>query len=420
MFKKFLFFLIIFSIGLGLGNSYFKKSQESQNVYGKNSPEAFVSEVYDKIMDNYWDNISQTQLLESFKLAFDKNGGTSYQSKFGSKDNLIKAVASSAKSMNEEDRNKFISNMTSNVLASLSPLGRSGLYTTKQEEQLKNTVENINPQKDLYKDLGVSKDASGGAIEAEFQKKKEELANDNSPQAQQKLKEIAYAKEVLTQKDTKGRYDQNGVEPTIFTKVFSSTLYLQFKKFSPTSYDEFVKTFESYKDNSSINNLIFDLRGNIGGSIDAAPYFLGHFIGKGQTAFDFYHKGEYLPFKTPTDKAPSITKYKQVVILIDNNTQSSAEIMAATFKKYHVGVLIGTPSKGWGTVERVFSLDNQFDKSTKYSLFLVHSITLREDNLPIEGRGVEPDVNFKNSDWQAQLFSYFRNQELTDAVSSIK
>lgn len=37
------------------------------------------------------------------------------------------------------------------VLASLAPSGRSGLFTQKQETELKNKVENINPEKDLYK-----------------------------------------------------------------------------------------------------------------------------------------------------------------------------------------------------------------------------------------------------------------------------
>ena len=60
---------------------------------------------------------------------------------------------------------------------------------------------------------------------------------------------------------------------------------------------------------------------------------------------------------------------------------------------------------------------NQISKTEKYSLFLVHSITLRDDNQPIEGRGVDPDINIKDTNWQQQLFSYFRNSQLVDAIS---
>lgn len=383
-FRKILIFFIIFSFGLALGSKRLPTSQVIQ--VEKNTPQTFITEVYDKIKENYWDNLSDGQLKELFKQATQSSGGQ----------------------VNKENAAKI----AQTVLASLNPPGRSGLYTAKLEEQLKNTVNNVNPDKDLYKDLGISKEASKAAIEKAFQ--------DKVKAEPEKAKELAYAKDVLSKDDTKARYDANKVEPTLFNKIISpGILYVQFNKFSPTSYDEFIKTFDKYKDDASLTSLIFDLRGNIGGAIDATSYFLGHFIGKNQYAFDFYHKGEYLPIKTPTDKLPSITKYKQVVALIDNQTQSSAEMMAASFKKYHIGLVLGVPTKGWGTVERVFPLDNQFDKDNKYSIFLVHSITLRDDNQPIEGRGVDPDINIKSGNWQQDVFSYFRNQNLIDAISSL-
>lgn len=422
-FKKFIVLVIIFSIGVAAGYGYFSKIQNPKSTdstnYGKNtqyvglSPnKAFVSEIYDKIKENYWENITDTQLLDLFKLSIEKNTGQIQANKFKGKDELLKIV----QNINQKD----LVNIVSSVLASLQPTGRSGLFTEKQEIALKNTVQNVNPEKDLYKDLGLNKGATEDEVQKVFQKQAEELKKQSSPEAKEKLKQLTYAKEVLTEKDTKQRYDQAQIEPTIFTKIVAPGIfYLQFKKFSPTSLDEFQKAFETYKDDTNLYGLILDLRGNIGGAIDATAYFMGYFLGKNQYAFDFYKKGEYLPFKTPTDKLPSISKYKQVVVLIDNNTQSSAEMMAASLKKYHVGVVLGVPTKGWGTVERVFPLDNQISKEEKYSMFLVHSITLRDDNLPIEGRGVKPDINIMDSNWQQQLYSYFRNQELIDAILSI-
>lgn len=420
--SRILIILVIFSLGLGVGSRYLNTTlpQNTQNAE-KNTPKAFVSEIYDKIKENYWDNLSDAQLLDLFKQSFEKNGQAVLSgAKFDNEEKMLKALFEATKGMDDTQRNKFVSQVAGTVLASLNPPGKSGLYTQKLETQLKNTVENINPEKDLYKDLGLSKGASKQEVESAYKIQEEELKKQNTPQAQEKLKQIAYAKEVLTADEKKERYDQKGVEPTIFTKVIGGNiLYLQFKKFSPTSYDEFVKAFESFKDNSNLYGLIFDLRGNIGGAIDATAYFLGHFIGKNAYAYDFYHKGEYQPFKTPTDKLPSVTKYKQVVLLVDNQTQSSAEIMAAAFKKYHIGVVLGVPTKGWGTVEKVFQLDNQFDPNEKYSMFLVHSITLRDDNQPIEGRGVEPDVNIKTAGWEQQLFNYFRNDQLIQSVKAV-
>ena len=407
-------------MGLGFGSKLVSNNKVSTAQIEKNTPKSFISEVYDKIKENYWDNLSDAQLLDLFKLSFEKNGGGVFVAKFDSKDKLLNTISDVTKNMDQDKRNSFVTLLASTVLASLNPVSRSGLFTAKAEEQLKNTVDNINPGKDLYQDLGVEKGASEAAIEQAYQQKSQTLAQDQSPESKEKLKEISYAKDVLSNTDTKLRYDQNQVEPTIFTRVIApATLYLQFKKFSPSSLDEFIKAFDSYQDDGKLTSLIFDLRGNIGGAIDTTAFFLGYFIGKNQYAFDFYHKGEYLPFKTPTEKLPSVSKYKQVIILVDQKTQSSAEMLTASFKKYHVGVVVGTKTKGWGTVEKVFPLSNQINPSEKYSMFLVHSITLRDDNAPIEGRGVEPDVNIENDGWDQQLFLYFRNPQLVEATLKV-
>jgi len=402
--------LVIFLLGVGFGN-FFNGEKSTQEV--RLSPNKdFLNEVYGKVKENYWDNISDPQLIDLFRLASQKEG-LILPARIEGKESLISQI------LNSNPDDKKIANIVGTVLASLQPTGRSGLYTEKQEVALKNTVSNINPEKDLYGDLGVTKGASQEAVEKAFKEKEQNLKADGSPAAQEKLKKITYAKEVLTEDAQKQNYDAGGIEPTIFTEVISpGILYMQFKKFSPTSYEEFIKAFESHKD-TNLNSLIFDLRGNVGGAIDATSYFLGHFLGKDQYAFDFYHKGGYEPFKTPTEKLPTISKFKQVVVLVDQNTQSSAEMMAAALKRYHIGVVVGVPTKGWGTVERVFPLDNQISQDEKYSLFLVHSITLRDDNLPIEGRGVEPNINITSSSWQDQLFSYFRNQVLINTVKDV-
>jgi len=113
-------------------------------------------------------------------------------------------------------------------------------------------------------------------------------------------------------------------------------------------------------------------------------------------------------------------RYKKVIILIDGQVQSSGEVFASVLKKYNVGVLVGAPTKGWGTVEAVFKIGNQVDPENEtYSALLVHSLTLREDNLPIEGKGVDPTISITDPNWQQELYKYYSNQEIVNAVANL-
>ncbi|MEK7203223.1 MAG: S41 family peptidase, partial [Patescibacteria group bacterium] len=220
--------------------------------------------------------------------------------------------------------------------------------------------------------------------------------------------------------ERKQKYDSFGIEPTILYRLIKpNILHLRITRFSPTTLDEFQKATEAVDKGEILDTLILDLRNNIGGAIDAMPYFLGPFIGKDQYAYEYYRQGEREPYKTVVGWLPSLVRYKKVIILIDDKAQSSAELMAASLKKYNVGVTVGVPTKGWGTIERVFELENQISPAEIYSMFLVHTITLRDDGEPIEGRGVEPLINVQDPSWTKELYKYFNSNEIVSVVKQL-
>lgn len=428
--------LLVFTLGIGAHFLYQQTfAPKTVNIETENKYVTFAAEVYDKILENYWDEISEKDLNNLYKLAIEKLTSsplekqpkneqssrlrTEQSSRLRTRQELISLLEKTINGLEEEKRKEFVVNLTSAVLVNLAPNGRSGLYTQKLEQQLKNTVQNIDPAKDLYQDLGLDKGASYSAIEQAYNQKLAQLQKDNTPQAKEKIEQINYSKKVLTDDQAKKLYDEKGIEPTVESRMITSDIaYLRLIKFSPTTHEEFQRAVSSFGGNKP-TALIFDLRSNIGGAIDATPYFLGHFLGKNQYAYEFFKHGDYLPFKTPTDKLPAIANLKQMIILTDNKTQSSAELMAASLKKYKAGLLVGETTKGWGTVERIFPLEHQLDDSEKYSVFLVHSLTLRDDGQPIEGKGVEPNVNIKNTGWEKEFLSYYRYPELAEAVKNL-
>ncbi|RJR24353.1 hypothetical protein C4578_03135 [Candidatus Microgenomates bacterium] len=423
-----LFFLIPLLVISGSVGGYLigNKKIDLKKITAPSSPKekhlAFLSEVYDKIKENYWDSITDEQLANIFVLGTEKLTGQPQSTKPKDKQSLIKMLTKILKDLEGEEKKKqFTVSLADIVLANLQPFGRSRLYSRKEETNLKNTVENRNPEVDQYEVLGVDKDASAKEIAQVFEQKSNEIKKESSPEAELRLSQLNKAFQALADEDNRKNYDQFGIEPTMEHRLVKpSVYYIKIDKFSPTTVQELLKVTEKVDSkDDSLNSLIVDLRDNVGGAIDGLPYFLGPFIGMDQYAYQFYHQGEKEDFKTKIGWLPGLVRYKKVVVLINENTQSSAEVMAATLKKYNAGVLVGKKTKGWGTVEKVFSIDQQIDPLEKYSMFLVHSLTLREDGQPIEGNGVEPVVNIEEKNWERNLNAYFNSPELVSAVREI-
>lgn len=353
----------LFSLGAVSDYFYFNRSQFKGSVAPQQEERdvylGFLSEIYNIIKQNYWDNLSDAQLSSLFKAGAENLVGGSYNLKSNDLEGLKEVYSEILSQFNDAQKKEFSVRLANLVLTSLSPQSRSSLYTQKNEQSLKETIQNINPETNL-------------------------------------------------------------AEPTVFYKLLKPEIfYIYIKIFSPATFSEFQRAANSLGDIESVNTLILDLRQNLGGSIDILPYFLGPFIGQDQFAYEFLHQGERIPFKTKTGWLDSLVRYKQVVILVDSQTQSTAELLAAVLKKYNVGVVIGEKTRGWGTVEKVFEIKQQIDPQEKYSLFLTHSLTLRDDNQPIEGNGVEPVINFTGENWEDQLYEYFRHLQLTQALRDL-
>lgn len=414
--------VVVLLAGIGIGYFAFPKTEQLLTEEEQKDPYLlFAGEVYDKIRDNYWEKMEDKDLSNLFELAAEKLTGSQLKLKTQDKEGVLKMMSEVFELLGQEKKKPFVLETVNLVLVNLKPANRSGLYSIKQKEDLKNTINNINTEKDLYEDLGVNREATDEEIQETFEEKKKELETQDTPEAQEQLEDLEYAHEVLSDENKKERYEKAGIEPTVFSELLDKeTYYIKITKVSPNTFIEFQEAANWIEDPANrINTLIIDLRENIGGTIDFLPTFLGPFVGPNRYAYEYFSRGENIPFKTETGWLPSLYRYKKVVILIDEQTQSSAEVMAAALKKFNVGVLIGTHTRGWGTVERAFPIENQIDENENYSVFLVHSLTLRDDGQPIEGKGVDPDIDITSDNWEEDLLAYYNSPPLVEIIKSL-
>jgi hypothetical protein len=420
--KKILIFLIII-LGIGSfwyfgGAKYLSFTQSNkttkEDVYVK-----FAMEAYDLIKQNYWNEPTKYDLATIFKLSLEKASNENALLATSTREG-VSAMFSKAleQATTTEAKKNLIINTLIVATYNLEPAGRNGILSTKQETELRQNVSNVNPGKNLYQDLGLEKGASIEDVGLAFEKKSKELKASTSPQAKSELEQITYAKKVLTNNSSKELYDQNQIEPTVWVTKLDKTLYFYISKISPTTFVEFARAVDNASTTPGLNSMILDLRGNIGGDLAFVPNFMGLLLGQNQYSFDLFHQGEYQAQRTVQPKFDQLNRFSEIAVLTDSMTQSTAEVLSATLKRLHLAKTIGVHTRGWGTVENTYPITTEIDKTTKYTLLLVNSITLRDDNQPIEGRGVDPDIDTSDSKWKNKLSNYFHSSSLIKALEN--
>jgi len=380
----------------------------------------FGMEAYDIVAKNYWQKAPDADMAQLFQLALQKVLNSTELPALTTRDRAGTAKMLAAgfnTATSTEAKKQMVLNLALVALYNLQPTGRSGLLSAAQETALRQEVSNINPGTDLYKDLGVADKAPAAEVQKAYEAKQAELKDDTSAEAKAELAKAEYAQRVLSDDNNKRRYDIAKIEPTVFGRVLGKTLYFNMTQVSPTTLQEFGQAVERESKSPGLDSLILDLRGNIGGALDFVQAFMGLFLGQNQYAFDLFHQGEYQVQRTTLQKFDQLNRFKDIAILTDHMTQSTAEVTAAMFKKFRMAKIVGVTTRGWGTVENTFPIGAEIDPTNKYSILLVHSLTLREDNQPIETRGVEPDIDVSKAGWQSQVAHSFDSASIINALT---
>ena len=145
----------------------------------------------------------------------------------------------------------------------------------------------------------------------------------------------------------------------------------------------------------NVDGIILDLRYNGGGSLNDVVDMAGLFIDKGPIVQ--VKQKESRP-QMLNDIDENIIYSGPFVIMVNSNSASASEIMAAAIQDYKRGVIVGTSptTYGKGTVQRVYELDNSpYAKDNVRPLGAVKITTqkfYRINGGATQLRGVTPDI----------------------------
>jgi carboxyl-terminal processing protease len=150
---------------------------------------------------------------------------------------------------------------------------------------------------------------------------------------------------------------------------------------------------------SDVKGIILDLRNNSGGSLSDVVQMSGLFIENGPIV---QVKGRNADPYSLKDKDESVVYSGPLIVMVNTQSASASEILAAAMQDYGRAIVVGSHSTfGKGTVQRFFDLDKAVTGNDEFKPLGDVKITLqkfyRVNGGSTQLRGVTPDINLPDN-----------------------
>jgi carboxyl-terminal processing protease len=177
------------------------------------------------------------------------------------------------------------------------------------------------------------------------------------------------------------------VQPEVESKVLANGTvgYIKLSGFSDHSAADLDKAAAAHVA-AGRTRLILDLRGNPGGYVTAAQDVASQFLGSGTVFFEANAAGQLTEVDATAGGAATASGIR-LTVLVDGNTASASEIVAAALHDSGRATLVGTKTYGKGTVQQWTLLEGD---NGGYRLTIARWLTPKR--FWIHGIGITPDV----------------------------
>jgi len=202
------------------------------------------------------------------------------------------------------------------------------------------------------------------------------------------------------------------------------TGYILFSEFTTNSSRDFLQAVDQMVREDKIERLVIDLRGNGGGIIDEAIQIVGYFMPKGTEVVTTKGKTQNSNRSYTTSTMP-LYPDMPLVILVDHNTASAAEIVSGSLQDLKRATIVGQRTYGKGLVQslRPIAYDGHLKVTTAHYYLpsgrCIQAIdyaerqkghALKRDT----AGGIQPDVELNDSNKMDITYSLYIKHMLMD------
>lgn len=231
-----------------------------------------------------------------------------------------------------------------------------------------------------------------------------------------KIVEIPIKREIVSMNDYY-------VKSCLVTKGKSTYGIISFPKFyndfddekAKNAADDLLLELEVLKKNN-VRGIVLDIRDNGGGSVDNAIKIVGNFINKSPLLQLRGKDGNVMVMENENLKK---NWDKDLVVLVNNETASAAEIIASTIKENNLGIIVGAKTFGKGTVQEFQDLNVYKPAKIGNKDMGALNISVQKfyqlNGKSVQKNGIIPDVEFVNSSLEnreANIFTALNPDEV--------
>ena len=190
--------------------------------------------------------------------------------------------------------------------------------------------------------------------------------------------EIQRGQEIKTFEITRKKITTN---PVVSEKLDNNIGYLEVTSFDEDTAENFKAKYEELK-SQGITSLIIDLRNNGGGLVEQALKIADYIVPKGKDLLVTVDK----------DKKEKVEKSEEdvlidmpIVVLVNENSASSSEILAGALKDLNEATIVGTTTYGKGVIQQLLTLKSGAGLKVTVEEYYTPNRT------KINGVGIEPN-----------------------------